>query len=654
MSRRRTFIVLAVVCCAVPTLALARGSQTRAPQLLRAGRAVSRKEQAPSAGLIRRDASLARLDSRLVAAVRPATGVTADGLARGIRSVGVQSVGDRLRVVIEARNAARARAAIVAAGGTVEASFASLIEALVPRTALPALSRSSAVKYVRAPLSPDAEAVGGEEVAASHADLWQSAHFTGLGVKVGIIDLGFAGYTDRQAQGDLPANVVTQDFCGGNFTVTTNHGAAVAEIVHEMAPDAQLYLICVNNEVSLAQAEAYAKSQGILIVNHSVGWFNSGRGDGSGPIGAVVTDARANGILWVNSAGNYAQTHWSGTFVDTDGDPYLNYTPSDEGNSFTLGSGSATCGYLKWDEFPVAQSDFDLILANSATGQVVAASANQQTGTQPPTESVCVQNTGPTGQFFWAIYAFRRVTNPRLDFFMTGGALEYQTPAGSIADPASSTSALAVGALCWQNEALEFYSSQGPTIDGRVKPDVAGQDSVSGGTYGTFSSCPSGFAGTSAASPEVAGAAALIKQENPAFGPNELQAFIERSVIDLGAAGKDNQYGSGQLSLPAPAPVVTDTTPPKAKALASSGKHGKTIRLLSTASDDSGVVKVTDQVIKGTRVLATGTSAFTRATSFSFAWHAPATFKGTIKHCVKAVDKAGNASPQSCAALTVK
>ena len=34
---------------------------------------------------------------------------------------------------------------------------------------------------------------------------------------------------------------------------------------------------------------------------------------------AIVADAKANGILWVNAAGNQAQNHWSGNFID-DGD----------------------------------------------------------------------------------------------------------------------------------------------------------------------------------------------------------------------------------------------------------------------------------------------------------------------------------------------
>src|SRR5204862_217824 len=153
--------------------------------------------------------------------------------------------------------------------------------------------------------------------------------------------------------------------------------AAVAEIVHEMAPAAELHLICVQTEVDLGLAEAYAKAQGIQIVNHSVAWFNTSRGDGSGGPGtpdAIVADAQANGILWVNAAGNSSQQHWSGTFVDTDGDGLLNFEPTNNGNGVVIGSGGSACAFLKWDDWPISHQDYDLFLVRAADGAVVSQS----------------------------------------------------------------------------------------------------------------------------------------------------------------------------------------------------------------------------------------------------------------------------------------
>ena len=125
----------------------------------------------------------------------------------------------------------------------------------------------------------------------------------------------------------------------------------------------------------------------------------------------------------------------------------------------------------------------------------------------------------------------------RFDLFVYPGPdLEYQVAEGSITEPGTSPSALTVGAVCWRGSYLESYSSQGPTIGGAVKPDLVGPDSVSSFTLGPFAGCGiSGFAGTSASAPHVAAAAALVKEANPAFGPAELQAYLEDHAIDLGA-----------------------------------------------------------------------------------------------------------------------
>src|SRR5262249_30274020 len=155
--------------------------------------------------------------------------------------------------------------------------------------------------------------------------------------------------------------------------------------------------------VDLGLAKDYAKSQGIQVVTHSDSWFNSSRGDGSGGPGtpdAIVADAVASGILWVNSAGNRANQHWSGTFSDTDGDDVHNFTPDQEGNTIPISAGKEVCAALKWDDWPTSSQDFDLFLLPQGGSQPVAGSTKDQTGTQQPTEGFCYTNSGSTGNFF--------------------------------------------------------------------------------------------------------------------------------------------------------------------------------------------------------------------------------------------------------------
>jgi len=625
--------------------------------------AVSRSGTSPPA--------LSRLSTtRTVATehVHPASrfaGTTALGRSLHVYAAdGPALAGGRVRVVVDATRApAAATAAIARLGGRVEASWRNHVQATVPRSSLAALSRLQAVQNVRPASRFVADGTPGEEVSASLAAAWHAKGVTGAGTKVAVIDGGFRGLSDRQAAGDLPANVTTMDFCDGGFSTATSHGAGVAQIVHEMAPDATLYLICIGTEVQLGQAEQYAKSQGVQIVNMSGGFLGSGRGDGSGLAGSVVSDARASGILWVNAAGNEAMTHWTGTYNDPDSDHWHEWNSSDdEGNTFFWPDQSVICGVLKWDEWPAGKSDFDLVLFLSATGETIAVSDETQNGTQPPIEGLCVgQASGQDLRVAWAIYGANVTTSPRLDLTTESPPLQYEVPGGSITDPATSPSALAVGALCWQTNVLEPYSSQGPTIDGRVKPDIAGHDSVSSGTYGAFAGCPSAFAGTSAASPEVAGAAALVKQFHPAFGPNELQSFLESNAVDLGAGGKDDQTGAGQLRLP----DLRDTTPPTARALATTGHKGKVAKLLAQISDDvgemrltgdTGAVTIREQIKRGGRVIATVQAKITvpqRSLRVATPWKVPATMTGRFQHCVRVTDQQRNASPDSCALFVV-
>jgi Ca2+-binding RTX toxin-like protein len=509
-----------------------------------------------------------RLQSRLANVAEAARRHGGAAALQAARAHGLATAQGKVRVVVEGARG-DARTAVVAHGGSVTATAASLTEALVPAGAISALARSAGVEFVRAPFSPYPLGTESQGVAATDADAWHAVGATGSGTKIAVVDTGFAGLSARQASGDLPGGLTSVDYCGGTMGAPEPHGTAVAEIVHEMAPGAQLYLICVDSEIGLANALAYAKANGITVVNHSVGWYNTSRGDGTGGPGtpdAVVADARANGILWVNSAGNAADEHWSGTFVDANSDRLHEFAPGDDTNAIFLHAGEEVCGFLKWDSWPLTDQDFDLFLVHDNYVSVEW-STGDQNGSQPPTEELCYANeTGAPETFAFVIRRFSATTAPRFDLFVTlPDELERQTAAGTVLEPATSPDALAVGAICWQNDGLEPYSSRGPTIDGRSKPDLAGPSAVSSAIYGSFSVCgATGFTGTSSASPHVAGAAALVKAMFPLAAPDELQAWLESEALDLGAAGRDLTTGAGKLRLPTGAPALTTAVPSSA------------------------------------------------------------------------------------------
>ncbi len=631
-----------------------------------------------------KDAKLESLLSELAARAEARGNAAAVDYARKHSRIHIQA--GKVRVVVEASRSGRGGAAeaLAARGAVVEAEYADLVQALVAPGALPALASDPRVRWIREPLEPQALGVPGQGVAASGATAWHTAGATGAGARVAVIDVGFAGYTARQAEGDLPASVTTVNYCSGGFT-QENHGTAVAEIVHEMAPNAGLTLICIDSEVTLGQAKDYVKAQGIPIVNTSLGWVVSSRGDGSGGPGtpdAIVTDASQSDVLWVTAAGNEADAHWSGTFSDADNDQLNNFSGADEVNNVTVYPGDFVCAELKWDHWPLSNQDYDLYLASGST--TLAGSENPQTGTQPPTEDACWFNSGGSPvSVGLVIRRYSATQTPRFDLWAVNHTLEYRNAAGSINEPASAPGAFAAGAICWQNRALEPYSSQGPTIDARIKPDIAGFAAVSGATYGPFTSCAlSGFLGTSAATPHVAGAAALVKGANPAFGAAAIRSFLESRAVDLGPSGKDNTFGYGALALgslsapppaptppappapppssppaPPPPPPVADTSAPVARAVASVGARGRIAALRYRIYEASGRTREEIRVFNGTRRIARSFTAMgtTRwGALYSATWRVPRRARPPVTFCVRAWDEPSNVSRWSCAQLRLR
>ena len=85
---------------------------------------------------------------------------------------------------------------------------------------------------------------------------------TGKGVKIGIIDLGFAKLDQAIHHGELPKNIIAWNVSGsppvcrrvtpGELSAASPfaHGTAVAEIIHDVAPDAELHLYLISTIVS--------------------------------------------------------------------------------------------------------------------------------------------------------------------------------------------------------------------------------------------------------------------------------------------------------------------------------------------------------------------------------------------------------------------
>ncbi len=387
----------------------------------------------------------------------------------------------------------------------------------------------------------------GEGVSVTLADEWHTAGITGQGVKVGVLDLGFAGYAGLLGS-ELPANVTVQTFGNPVYMDTQVHGTAVAEIVHEMAPGAQIFLAYFDGSpVTMGQAVDWLISQGVDIISNSTSISGVTAMDGTGIVAEMVNRADAAGVMWVSAAGNRADEHYRGVFTDSDGDTLHEFAPGVTGIPFTM-KAIATNIILTWNDWGAVNQDYDLILYDSA-GNLLAKVENLQTGQpgQSPFE-VLTYRFPIAGTYLVSIQ--NRDGQARgdatLDLFIYNGVLppEFLVAEGSLGTPADAFASLTVGAVHWSTDALEPYSSQGPTNDGRIKPDMVGPSAVKNASY-----APSIFDGTSAATPHVAGAAALIMQAQPDLSPAQVAELLKSRAVPLGDVVPSNQFGVGRLNL---------------------------------------------------------------------------------------------------------
>ncbi|MCU0307693.1 MAG: S8 family serine peptidase [Thermoleophilia bacterium] len=376
------------------------------------------------------------------------------------------------------------------------------------------------------------------------ADAYWSRGITGGGQTVAVLDLGFGGLDAAVAAGELPPReqMVTQSFdrlfgLEGRSALgePTEHGTRMAEILHDMAPDARLVLVNYGTEEEFLQAVDWIVANRIPIVSHSNS-FTAGAFDGTGRLARAVDQAAAAGVLWVNSAGNFAQRHWAGR-ADATGTAVP--IPAVAGLPLSLGIG--------WRPAPgvAASVSVQRQAADGAWAEVARTGASLRTPVIPVDGGV------------WRMVV-RQESGPATDlevFSRTVSFGDAAVPEGSVATPGDAVGSLTVGAVTWTGTDLPPYSSWGPTDDGRLKPDLVGP------TYVTANPAWPGTAGTSASTAHVAGAAALLRQEREAqglpAGPAEVRGDLVARTLDLGDPGPDPRYGAGMLRLDVTPPAVS-------------------------------------------------------------------------------------------------
>ncbi|MDF1514309.1 MAG: S8 family serine peptidase [Brevefilum sp.] len=501
-----------------------------------------------------------------------------------------------------------------------------LIQAWLPVEVLQKIAEIDQIHYIRRPdqMLPVEELNAGslttEGLTAINGSAWHTAGFQGAGVKVGIMDVGFQGYTSLLGE-DLPASVIAKNFVDGETDPqvdgTTKHGTACAEINYDIAPGASLYIAKVGTLLDMEEAVTWLRDvHHVDIISTSLVLYNVSPGDGTGFLEDLVSDARDAGITWITAAGNDREVHWGSAYYDSNADGThdfsgamnVDYFGPGDGTGYSIPTGYPITIHLRWDDWTAVDQDYDLYLLRwtGSSWTAVAASQNDQNGGagQRPTESIVFVTTAEASAYGFAIARYNSTRNVHLEVSTPNMLhLQYYVYDRSLANLADAGSAITVAALDVNSPyPQEPYSSQGPTngfggteSGGFIKPDIAGFANVSTVSYGTTDK----FNGTSCATPHVAGAAALALNAYPTYTPDQLQSFLEGRAVDMGTGGMDNIYGYGRLHLGDPplivtSPIVTSINPNTGEdtgsiAVTISGSNfevGATVKLTKTGQTD--------------------------------------------------------------------
>jgi hypothetical protein len=381
------------------------------------------------------------------------------------------------------------------------------------------------------------------------ASRWHQQGCRGQGVKVAILDSGFRDCRQFLGKG-LPSQIRARSFRKDQNLEArdSQHGIFCAEVVHAIAPEAEILLANwePDNPLAFLQAVRWARSEGARIISCSLIMPSWSDGEGGGSVHAGLNRILGDGgaaddLLCFASAGNTAERHWHGTFK------------SDAAGWHRWQDGTIDNGLNPWGTDRVAvefygpvRSTFEVVVLDYRTGELIGSAASRiddagcsravvrfepRRGARYGVRVRCLEQTEVRGA---GAEAFHLV--------VLGGALEHATSRGSIPFPGDGAAVVAVGAVDAKRNRLG-YSSCGPNST-LPKPDFVASVPFP-------SLCRERpFAGTSAASPQAAGVAALVWSRNPRSTPRQVIAAMREAAVDLGPPGHDYDTGYGLIRLP--------------------------------------------------------------------------------------------------------
>lgn len=537
----------------------------------------------------------------------------------------MQIRGDKVLVDFTAKgDAEAARAELQKMGVTITSVYGRVLSGLVPISLLSKLESSNTIRFAKPAFKPRHQGterspkgiissmISNTGPSISQGDTAQLSYLarnnykvSGKGVKVGILsdsydNLGTAGVgvTTGELPGPgnpfgftTPVHVISDLPSGG-----IDEGRAMAEIVHDVAPAADLaFYTAFNGEADFANGIQALADDGCKVIADDVIYFDEPYFQ-DGIVAQSVDMAKKKGVTYFSSAGNQSRKSYEYEYHPTNVEPLgpgvgtahnfsnLADPPRYFQPLYIPTGGGVGIISLQWDQSSYSasgvgpDSDLDIYLLD-VNGNIVAYSFDDNIASGEPVEILGYQNFSTSPTFFLLILQYSGPKVSRLKYLMYDNLQFYLTnpPIPGILAPTLFGHAKADGCIA---TAAAFYLQTPPygvdpalvepfsSLGGvanyfdiwgkrikpllRMKPNFTAPD---GGNTSFFPPFPGqdirqdvdafpNFFGTSAAAPHAAGAAALIieaygkKKKIPT--PNEVRDILKNTTSDM-----DNPYTPG-------------------------------------------------------------------------------------------------------------
>ncbi|MFM8314555.1 MAG: S8 family serine peptidase, partial [Deltaproteobacteria bacterium] len=390
-------------------------------------------------------------------------------------------------------------------------------------------------------------------------------------LKIAVIDNGFEGFESGKKQlpesaeliSAYPKEMVTQFNLGDpdyvQAPLPTEHGKMMAQIVWGITganpQGPKFYLLNANGITNFRRAVRFAIEQKVDLILYSQNRECCGNFDGGGFINAIVNQATQSGIVWINAAGNYGGHVFNSAIQSMGSDNRVVFVKANELRLRSRLDENKAQIIMAWgangpEEDSGTDQDLDLYVydenntqvAKSELKQVMKKDSLAEGETYLARERISYDfSKNRNGYYRIVVKAknknwnrnnqVRIVVIPERPPIQDNekqkmvDAIEFldATKGGEIMVPADNPNVITVGDM-------SPFSAQGPTSDGRVKPEIILENSIASFSNGQSSS------GTSNAAAYFTGIAAILKSYAPHLTREQLIGFPKKRPSALGAS----------------------------------------------------------------------------------------------------------------------